>query len=248
MARNKFGTQPTTAQPTANRRGRGGGPGNHPGRGRGPAGGRKIPNTGAYKGKAGEALANQDIDSYISDLLTAAGWKTGSGTPADMYANQVLATQLANEYGAARANRQKLSAKKYFQNRYGAGPQGKSGAISAGALQQGQAGEIDTDFGHFYSNTFADEFLRGEAGRLGLTDPTGSNAGFNDFALNYAVNTVKPQFEQARAAPGQGQMNLDDWLRTRDWMNQARHAFATRGNSQRQPGPLDLAGRYSWWA
>jgi hypothetical protein len=31
-------------------------------------------------------------------------------------------------------------------------------------------------------------------------------------------------------------------------MNQARHAFATRGNSPRQPGPLDLAGRYSWWA
>jgi len=243
MAQPKYGTQPT-ASGSVTRRGRGGGPGNHPSRGRGGA--RKIPNTGAFKGKAGEALSNQDPQGFVDNMLTLGGWFTGTGTPADQYARQILAPQLMSDYGAARNAHQKLSVRDWFQNQYGAGPAGKGGALQPGRLAFG--GQEDPRFQHFYSNMFQDQYLQGEAGRLGLTDATGSNAGYNDFVTNYLGSTIKPRFEQARAVPGQGQLNMDDWLKTQDWLNQARSAFATRGNSQRQPGITDQAGRWSWWA
>jgi len=62
-------------------------------------------------------------------------------------------------------------------------------------------------------------------------------------------NTIRTAPGAGVGAPGGGTMpiSLNDFVANQNLVDQARNMYAFRSNAQRQPSPLALAGRYSWW-
>jgi hypothetical protein len=245
---NVYGTQPTAAP-----RGRGVA---HSNRGGGGGGGkktgtpsRKLPNTPLYAGKAGQAAANQDPESFINALLANAGMTDYSGTQYGDFANEALPLSLMSAYGARGDQRQGIT--DYFQQQYGAGWNKTGGnkkhpqyGYSAGNLGAA-TGPLADQFVDYQSNVNPQEYLNVNMQRGGGIVPGGGNADFQQAVQAEFLPGV--QAEWANAQRGNPTLSMDDFIAGRDLASEARNWWAMRGANRRQPGPISPAGRFSWW-
>jgi hypothetical protein len=63
----------------------------------------------------------------------------------------------------------------------------------------------------------------------------------------YQIPSVPQGDAAAATGGGTTPISLNDFIAGRDLTNEARQAYLFRSNAQRLPGPLALAGRWSWW-
>lgn len=244
MARRpNLGTQPqATTVPQRGRGGgglinrRGGGGGNNRNRNR-------IPNTGLWAGRAGQALANQQPEQFFRGAVSNLGGLDYSGTPLSEFSDEYVA-RLMDQYNAALATNQRLSPRDWMRNTYGAGYGGKRGnAFDAGSM--GMGGDLGAAYRNYYSNTSPLDFLVGEGVARGGLAPRGGNAEFQRFYQDTFAPGVLA--EQAGARAANPSISMADLIAGRDLMGEARRQFLTRPNAARQIGPANLASRWSWW-
>jgi hypothetical protein len=242
--RRGLGTQPQPVS-TASRQNRqnrlhqrgGGGPNRGGGGGSGGAGGR-LPNTGLYHGRAGRAFANQQPEQFFRSAVSRVGGLNYSGTPIDEF-SQSFVSKLLDDYLAKQAGAQRLDPVKYLRQTYGAGFLGRKGRnFNPGTLGT-EGGALDAAYQNYYSNTQPLDYLYGQEGG------GGANAEFDRYLQEQFNPGVVAETTVARAADPTA--NVNDLIAGRDLMGEARRRFLARPNAQRQPGPVNLGSRWSWW-
>lgn len=230
---------------------RGGGGGNRgaqPNRGGGGGGGgggrNRLPNTGLYQGRAGEAQANQNPEAFFRSAVSGVGGLSYSGTPISEFSDDFIA-KLLDDYNAAMSGSQRTSPVDYLRDTYGAGWEGKKGRdFNPGTLGL-SGGALDTAYTNYYSNTNPIDYLTGQAVNVGGFAPGGGNQGFQEF---YQANFVPQlQAELAGARAGNPNLSMADMIAGRDVVGEARTRYLNRPGSQRQLGPVNLGARWSWW-
>lgn len=159
---------------------------------------RGVPNTGLYKGRAGEAQANKDPVAFLTALLRHAGLGGDTGTARQTWAREVAPTNLYEQYQEAQAKRQKLSIVDFMRKAYGArfaGPQGTR-------VRTGRLGNVlDESFGHWSSNTDPEGYAQAEAIRQGITMPNGNSQFQNFFSTNFLPG-LKARYDVASSTAG----------------------------------------------
>jgi hypothetical protein len=125
---------------------------------------------------------------------------------------------------------------------------------AGGALMQGGIGG-NSDFTDYYTRTFipAIQAQLETARNTGYSAP-GSGAGGGGYATG-VPGLGRGGGPGGALSHGTGggtfgpnhNLSLDDFVQGRDLTNEARMGYLFRGNNQRLPGPISLAGRYSWW-
>ncbi len=240
--RRGLGTQP--APMTGGQRMGGGGRGGG-GRGGGGGGGRnRIPNTGLYPGRQGQAAANQDPETFFRSAVQKLGGLDYSGTPLAEFSDDYVA-KLMDEYNAAQAGNQRLSPVEWLRDTYGAEWGGKKGRnFDQGDLGLG-GGALEQAYRNWYSNTSPIDFMVGQATAAGGLAPSGGNQEFQ----RYFQDTFAPGVMAAMAGARQAnpQLSVADLIAGRDLADEARRRFMVRPNAARQIGPANLAGRWSWF-
>src|SRR5262245_4843429 len=183
---------------------------NHRGGG-GGGGQNKVPATGVYTGKAGEALSNQDPEQYIRDILGASGMTQDTGTPYGQWANDQLVQNIMRGYHDATGFNQSLSPEDYIRATYGAGysttgkkkskgGQGKTTVFNQGTLGNAASGLAD-QYADYQSNTDMEGFLRGKGVQGGGILEGGGNSDFQNFYTDTFTPGVIGQLNAARMQP-----------------------------------------------
>ena len=85
----------------------------------------------------------------------------------------------------------------------------------------------------------------GQAASAGGFVPGGGNTQFQDWYQTSYIPGLEA--ELATAQQGNPQMSMRELVAGRDIVGEARRKYAVRPSTQRQPGPIGLSGRYSWW-
>lgn len=252
LNRRGLGAQPQAVSP----RHTGGGGGNHGNQGaqgnrggHGGGGGGKMPNTGLYYGKAGEAYANQDPQAYFRSVLSQLGGLNGDGSLTDQYSN-VLAQKLMDDYAAQGLGpHQRTSPIDYLRKLYGAGWLGKKKdnfGFRAGTMSLADT-TTDNGFSDWYSNTNTPAYLMGQASQSpgGGFVGGGGNSDFQSYYQNQFIPGL--QSELTAAQVGNADMSMADLVAGRDLMGDARRRYLARPGQLRQQGPINNAARWSWY-
>lgn len=243
---NRFGTQPTAAAPR--RRGGGGGNGVQPNRGGGGGGGgggrNRLPNTGLYQGRAGEAQANQNPEAFLRSAVSGVGGLNYSGTPIGDFSERFV-QKLLDEYNLAVSGNQRLSVPDWMRQTYGAGWEGKKGRTFNPGQLGSNGGALDAAFTENYSNEDPLNYLTGQAAKQGGFAAGGGN---QDFQRWYQENQVPALMaELAGAQATDPNISMANLIAGRDLVGQARRRYLARPDTQRAPGPINLGSRWSWW-